>query len=200
MFILSSKALYVDEKRAIPLLRSTGLTIASQRLLWYGSIDKYILYWKSSQDDGHPPMRDILKSTVFTEKETAAAIAKNPSPGADRSTAAISLTNHSIFQNEKKSQGEISSFAEALQKAREKQKSRAIQSEHVFRSALQEVHQALQTAGRAANEPKYLYTISNMNTIILAQQMERQSKDVEMRRQQTGWIRSIRWEMASGRK
>lgn len=37
-FIQSSEVLYADQKRTIPLLRQTGLTIASQRLLRNGSI------------------------------------------------------------------------------------------------------------------------------------------------------------------
>ena len=37
-FIQSSEVLYADEKRTIPLLRRTGLTIASQRLLRNGSV------------------------------------------------------------------------------------------------------------------------------------------------------------------
>lgn len=52
-------------------------------------------------------MRDILKSTVFTEKETAATQAESPSPGVNRGAAAISLTSNSIFPRRGKIKGKF---------------------------------------------------------------------------------------------
>ena len=63
-FIQSSEVLYADQKRTIPLLRQTGLTIASQRLLRNGSIGSISYEGKNVNLKGVP-----FSEVVQTEQQ-----------------------------------------------------------------------------------------------------------------------------------
>ena len=63
-FIMSSDALYADEKRTIPLLRSAGLTIASQGLLHHGSMGSISYNGGHVNMDG-VPMREIVEGDLY---------------------------------------------------------------------------------------------------------------------------------------
>lgn len=59
-FIRSSEVLYADEKKAAPLLRLTGLTIASQQLLQNGSVGS-ISYTGNNVNIAGTPFSDITR-------------------------------------------------------------------------------------------------------------------------------------------
>ena len=66
-FIQSSEVLYADQKRTIPLLRRTGLTIASQPLLRNGSIGSIFYKNRTVKLDG-VPFSDIVGDATTTKK------------------------------------------------------------------------------------------------------------------------------------
>lgn len=104
-YLRRSEILYADEKRTIPLLRSAGLTIASQRLLRHGSMGS-ITYSGNDVNIEGVPFSDLIDTTEPERHSYVSINATNADPEALKAFETEKRQNNTRYSVEEYSEEE----------------------------------------------------------------------------------------------